>query len=310
MSLLSKIPREQKVWLKAQLVEARRRFVQTFLSFDAQQLLACLRSLGVRPGDSVMLHSAFGAQFGFRGSVEELTNVFLDAVGPEGNLLMVSLPYRSSSFDYLSSGRQFDVRKTPSMMGLVSEFFRRRPGVLRSLHPTHPILAYGPKAEWFVAEHPNSPFPCGPGTPFDRLVGVDGKALFYNVPFATFTFFHYLEHLVSPDLPFPLYLEKPAEVQVIDAAGAPRTVRTFVFAPEVIPRRRFPVLEEEMEKRHFIHSARVGASRILAVKVRDAIDCVSDMRRHGRFFYDMSDLRQVAPASGRPGSRGVKGAQI
>ena len=67
--------------------------------------------------------------------------VFLDVLGPTGNLLMVSLPYRSSSLQYLSTLKCFDVRKTPSMMGLVSAYFRRRAGVLRSLHPTHPVLA-------------------------------------------------------------------------------------------------------------------------------------------------------------------------
>ncbi len=227
MPVLPRFPRSYKVWLKAKLLEARRVSVRAFLSYDADRLAVCLRSLGLRPGDSVMLHSAFGAHFGFRGTIEELTNVFLDVVGPEGHLLMVSLPYRSSALEYLSNLKRFDVRNTPSMMGLVSEHFRRRTDVLRSLHPTHPVLVHGPKAHWFVDEHPTCAFPCGPGTPFDRLVSVDGKAVFFNVPFATFTFFHYLEDLVSSDLPFPLYTEKPFSVRVIDEAGQPRTVTTY-----------------------------------------------------------------------------------
>ena len=109
-----------------------------------------------------MLHSAFEPFHGFRGTIEELTNALLEAIGPEGNLLMVSLAYGSSSLEYLKNLKLFDVRKTPSMMGLVSEFFRRRPNVLRSLHPTHPMLALGPKAEWIVADHELSEYPLWP----------------------------------------------------------------------------------------------------------------------------------------------------
>lgn len=242
-----------------------------------------------------MLHSAFGAQYGFLGSPDELADVLLATVGPAGHVLMVSLPYRSSSLAYLQRGRQFDVRKTPSMMGLVSEFFRRRPGVVRSLHPTHPILVFGPKADWFVADHPNCVHPCGPNTPFDRVLQANGKALFFNVPLDTFTFFHYLEHIVAPFLPFPVYTDELFEVPVIDADGNKRTVRTHVYAENTIRRRRFPILEEALRSRGHVRSARVGASELLAVDVRDAVETVLAMHRAGRYFYDMSDLAPPPP---------------
>jgi aminoglycoside 3-N-acetyltransferase len=303
MSVLSRIPRSYKIWLKAKLLEARRVFVRTFLSYDAERLNVALRSLGVRQGDSVMLHSAFGEHFGFRGSIEELTKTFTDAVAPNGHLLMVSLPYRSSALEYLGTLKQFDVRNTPSMMGLVSELFRRRRDVLRSLHPTHPVLVHGPRAHWFVDEHPTCVYPCGPGTPFDRLASVDGKAVFFNVPFAMFTFFHYLEHLVSSDLPFPLYTEKPFSVRVIDEMGNPRTVTTFAFSAEAISRRRFHVLEDELRRRKLILERRVGNSRILAVRIRDAVDCVEDLRRKGRYFYELTDLPMPQPVSTEEATR-------
>lgn len=297
MSVLSKIPRSYKVGFKAKLLEARRLYVRAFLSYDATQLMDCLRSLGVRSGDSVMLHSSFGPHYGFRGAIEQLTGVFLDAVGPEGNLLMVSLPYRSSSLQYLSKLKYFDVRKTPSMMGLVSEYFRHRADVLRSLHPTHPVLACGAKAEWFVAGHQLFEYPCGPGTPFEKLEQLDGKVVFFNVPFATFTFFHYLEHLVAPDMPFSLYTEQPFVVPVIDRKGEWTTVKTFVFSLEAIRRRRFLVLEDELRRRQLIQERRVGNSRLLLIRVRDAVDCVRDMHRRGQTFYDLSDLPEFSRKS-------------
>jgi len=294
MSILSTSLRAYKVGLKAKLLEARRLFVRAVLSYDAPRLSACLRALGIRPGDSVMLHSAFARHHGFRGTIEELTNVFLDAVGPDGNLLMVSLPYRSSSLQYLSNLKLFDVRTTPSMMGLVSEHFRHRPDVLRSLHPTHPMLANGPKADWLIADHESCKYPCGTGSPFEKIAELDGKAVFLNVPFATFTFFHYLEHRVSPGIPLPLYSDQPFQVPVVDRMGARRTVTTSVFSSEAIRRRRFHVLEDELRRRGLIHERRVGNSCIMAVRLRDTIDCVDEMCRDGQYFYDLAGLPERA----------------
>ena len=292
MLLLSRLPRPWKAWLRAQYAEAERWYVRAFRSYGADELAACLRSLGVRPGDTVMLHSAFGSRYGFRGTIDDLTRVFLDAIAPGGNLLMVSLPYRSSTLDYLSPLKCFDVRKTPSMMGLVSEYFRRRAGVLRSLNPSHPVLAHGPDAESIVAGHEDCLYPCGPGTPFEKLAALDGRAIFFNVPFATFTFFHHLEHLVSAEMPFPLYTDRPLEVPVIDWQGQPRTVRTYAFSREAIRRRRFEVLERELRRRGLIRGCRVGASRLEMVRVRDTVECAREMMRRGQHFHDFEEARR------------------
>jgi aminoglycoside 3-N-acetyltransferase len=296
MRLTSLIPRHVRLAAKAWLYSARRSAIKTFRSYDAAALLRAVRSLGIVPGDAVMLHSAFEPHHGFRGSADALIDVFLDAVGPTGHLLMVSLPYRSSSLAYLKSGRRFDVRRTPSMMGMVSEMFRRRPGVLRSVHPTHPTLAFGPQAERFVAAHPNCRYPCGPGTPFDELVNDNGKLLFFNADFGTITFFHWLEHLVHEHLPFPLYTEPPFEVTLIDADGRPRVVTTHVFTEETIRRRDFPIFEKAMVERGAIRSCCVGNSRILVVELKDCIACTLEMLAAGCFFYDLSGL---PPASGK-----------
>ncbi len=291
MFLLSRLPRSWKVWLRAQYAEAERWYVRAFRSYGPGELAAALRALGVASGDTVMLHSAFGSRYGFRGTIDELTRVFLDVLGPTGNLLMVSLPYRSSSLQYLSTLKCFDVRKTPSMMGLVSEYFRRRAGVLRSLHPTHPVLALGPDAQAIVAGHEDCLYPCGPGTPFEKLADRDGKVVFLNVPFATFTFFHHLEHLVSAEMPFPLYTDAAFTVPVVDRRGQSRTVSTYAFSPDAIRRRRFDVLENGLRRRGLIRGGRVGATRIQMVRVRDAIDCTRDMLAKGQYFYDVAEAQ-------------------
>ena len=287
-SLLSKLPPLPKSRLRGFYLERKKRFVETFLSYSPEELERALIELGVKSGDTVLVHSSFNPHSGFQGSPEKLIDVFLKTVGPEGNLLMVSLPYSTSSISYLQKLKLFDVRKTPSRMGMISELFRRRPGVLRSLHPTHPMLAYGPKAEWIVAGHEDCLYPCGPGTPFEKLAQLNGKILFFYVGFTYLTFFHYLEHLVHKKLPFPLYTDKPFDVPVIDANGKERTVKTYVFTPDAIKRRRPDPLERDFWRRGVIKKGRVGATRLLLVDANKAIASALDMLRRGVYFYKMS----------------------
>jgi aminoglycoside 3-N-acetyltransferase len=295
MSLLSKVRPQYKLWAKARLNRARGLWVRTFRSYGAPQFLAALRSLGVSPGDTIMVHSSFSGQDGFRGTVDNLIDVLIEAVGPEGNLMMVSLPYRSASADYLARIKKFDVRNTPSMMGLVSEFFRRRGDVVRSLSPSHPVLARGAKARWLIADHSSCLFPCGPGTPFDKLAQLDGIAIFFNVSLSTFTFFHYLEHLVAPNLPFALYSSELYQIPVVDERGETRTVATYAFSRDAIRRRRDYILHQALRKRGALAEGRIGNSRIMAVRVRAAVDCVLEMAREGQYFYDMSGSQSSSP---------------
>jgi aminoglycoside 3-N-acetyltransferase len=286
--VLSKLPPVPKSRLRGFYLERKRRFIDAFLSYDSEELERTLHKLGVCHGDTVLVHSSFNPYTGFQGSPEELIDVFLKSIGPDGNLLMVSLPYSTSSISYLEKLNLFDVRKTPSRMGMISELFRRRPGVLRSLHPTPPMLAYGPKAEWIVAGHEDCLYPCGPGSPFEKLALLNGKILFFYVGFVYLTFFHYLEHQVHKRLPFPLYTDKPFDVPVIDRDRNERIVKTYVFTRDAIKRRRFKDLEREFWRRGVIRKGRVGATRLLLVETAEVIARTQDMVRRGVFFYRFS----------------------
>ena len=235
-----------------------------------------------------MLHSGFGRDTGFTGKVDAFTDAILDALGDDGTLVMPSLPYRGAAIDYLSGLELFDVRKTPSMMGLVSEFFRRRDNVLRSVNPMHPVCAVGRDAEWLVAGHENAVYSCGPDTPWSRLLDVDAKVVFFDTGFASFTFFHHIEHVVSPELPFALYAESPFDVPVSDREGNRRIVRTHAFSREAIGRRRFAVFEEELRQLGLIKGRRLGNTTLLLTSVRDAIGHAERMIENGRYFHDIS----------------------
>jgi aminoglycoside 3-N-acetyltransferase len=170
-----------------------------------------------------------------------------------------------------------------SMMGLVTEMFRRREGTLRSLHPTHPVLALGKDAGWLVAGHERCLFPCGRGSPFEKIHQAKGKILFFDVSFRSITFFHYVEDLLKERLPFPVYDERLFSVPVVDAEGNSRTLQTYAFSKTM--RRKAEVLESEMERRGKIARGRIGNSRFCLVTAEDVVACFTDMVASGNLPY-------------------------
>ena len=275
----------QKRALKARLHQARQRLVRALRSYDAAQLTKQLRRMGIVETDTLLVHSNFEPLSGFTGTPMDVVNAFAALVGERGNLLMVSIPFRGTAYDHLAQGKVFDVRKTLSMMGLITEMFRRRPGTLRSLHPTHPVLALGRDAPWLVANHEDCRYPCGPGSPFEKFHSLGGKILFFDVGFGAITFFHYVEHLLIGDLPFPVYDERVFETKAVNAAGENCLVRTQVYTREYP--RSAEKLEAEMRRRGKIQTGRVGNSRLLLVTAADVVDCQTAMVKAGNFPYNV-----------------------
>jgi len=277
---------KQKRVLKSKFNEVRNKLVRTLFRYDAVKLKLRLTQIGITATDSLMVHANFGPDSGFRGTPLDLVNALVDLVGAKGNLLMVSLPFRGAAYDYLALGKRFNVKKTISMMGLVTEMFRRREGTLRSLHPTHPVLAFGKDAQWLVAEHDRCLYPCGPGSPFDKFRQLKGKILFFDVSFGAITFFHYVEDLLKDRLPFPVYDDRLFSVTAVDSKGEIRMIQSYAFNKE-IPRGA-QKLEAEMLLRGKLLKGRIGNSQLMLVTAEDVVACQTAMVEAGNYPYDLS----------------------
>jgi aminoglycoside 3-N-acetyltransferase len=280
----------QKRAVLSKINEAKKLFASALLSYDGAKLKARLRSAGISEGDTLLVHSNFKPDSGFQGTPLDLVNALAEAVGEKGNLLMVSIPFRGAAYDYLSLNKPFNVKKTISMMGLNTEMFRRREGTLRSLHPTHPVLACGKDAERLVADHERCLYPCGHGSPFDKFRRLKGKILFFDVRFGAITFFHYVEDLLKDRLPFPVYDERLFSVTAIDSKGENRVIQTYTFNKAI--RRSAKKLEAEMLRQGKILKGRVGNSRFMLVMAEDVVSCQTAMVEAGNYPYDLSGGRQ------------------
>jgi aminoglycoside N3'-acetyltransferase/acyl carrier protein len=273
-------------YLKRQYLKAKSSFTKRFLSYPPLQLEDKLKEMGLTDGDSVYMHSAFKAFNGFSGGPQQVIDCILNVIGNSGNLLMLSMPYTGATEDYLKATKVFDVTKTESSMGIITEIFRRKKEVVRSLNPAHPILALGPDAGWIISDHDKTMYSCGKGSPFEKILKFNAKALFFDVPFWTMTFFHFLEDKFKDLSPVKLYDDEPIENTVINSNGAKITVKTYVFSEMARKSRSFRALYCSLRSRNLMKTAKIGNTKLILVNLSDVICCSQDLVYEGIHFYD------------------------
>jgi len=80
-------------------------------------------------------------------------------------------------------------------MGLITEVFRKRRDVRRSLSSTHSLAGWGKKSEKILEGHEKCSVTCGPGSPFEKICQEEGKILLIGVDHRVNTTLHYVENV-------------------------------------------------------------------------------------------------------------------
>jgi aminoglycoside 3-N-acetyltransferase len=156
-------------------------------------LRASLQHLGLARGDVLLVHSSLRALGGVEGGADAVADTFLDLVGPEGLLVVPT-----HTWDTVNDRQPvWHETYTPSHTGILTNVVRKRPGAIRSLHPTHSVAALGNRAAEFCAGHENDGSPCSPTSPYGRLLDWGGKIVLLGVDLTRCTYFHCLEEIAG-----------------------------------------------------------------------------------------------------------------
>jgi aminoglycoside 3-N-acetyltransferase len=172
---------------------------------------ANLLALGVRPGGVLLVHSSLKSMGHVPGGPETVIQGLLKTLGDAGTLLLPSLTYETVT----RHKPVFDVRATPSCVGAITEYFRTRPGTLRSLHPTHSVCGIGHLAKELTAKQALDSTPCGPNSPFRLLPEIKGQILMLGCGLRPNTSMHAIEELVVP----PYLFNPPIIYTLTDGHG-------------------------------------------------------------------------------------------
>jgi aminoglycoside 3-N-acetyltransferase len=188
-------------------------------------LSIALSDLGISPGEHVLTHSSLKSVGHVEGGAATVVTALREAVGPDGTALFPTHTWGPNQNP--DNPPAFDARTARSVVGLVSETARTMPGGIRSLSPTHSVVAFGAQAEWLCGAHHRSLTPCGVDSPYERLCQVGGKILLLGCDHESNTSLHMVEELA--DLPYQM-IPGFAEYAITGIDGQPVQIRARFHA--------------------------------------------------------------------------------
>lgn len=211
--------------------------------WTANDLGGHLQRLGVRDGDTVMVHAAV-SRIGLMLNGPDTVIDALRATVGAGGTIMGYTDWEAPYFDLLDEDGRLDERLRPHVQpfrpassraaranGVLVELLRTTPGALRSGNPGASVAALGRRAAALTADHPLQ-YGYGPGSPLARLVDLEGKVLMLGAPLDTMTLLHHAEHLADLEGKRTVAYEVPLEV---DGATVWHRVEEFDTSRAVVP---------------------------------------------------------------------------
>jgi aminoglycoside N3'-acetyltransferase len=186
-----------------------------------------IEDAGIGKGSAVLVHSGISELIGDPAHkvnpaeyARSLIAMLQDVVGAEGTIVMSTDSIRDArAFSYAQ--RVFDPARAPSWRGTISEMFRQRPDVVRSVHPWCNATAWGHHAQWLVRDHlACQPFAMSKQSPWFRLTEVDAKILYIGcAPHNANLCIVLPQHIMGDDYPAPAFLDKPIALRIKTDAG-------------------------------------------------------------------------------------------
>lgn len=192
---------------------------------DFREILA--QDLKLNEGDLVYIHSGMdGLNLAF--PFYRILFLIREVIGASGTVLFPTYPnHRISSYEYLRLGKVFDVRRTPSYTGILTEFARRQRNAVRSLHPTKSVCAIGPAAREITATHHLSPYPYDTCSPYYKLIEGGGRIIGLGASTNYISFGYCVDDALKEQFPVRVYHDKIFDAPCINYAGERVTVSTY-----------------------------------------------------------------------------------
>ena len=268
--------RELKRIVDATLKLGRGKYLTLKIAADGvvtrEKIAGALISLGVKKGDSLLVHSSATGLGYVEGGPDAVIDGFLDAVGDGGNIAAAALttPYIGFEGEVNKSlaYRPYSPENINAVWtGLIPKTLFARPGAIRSPHASHSWVAFGPDARALTEGHGMLTPPASPDSPMAKVLARNGKAVFFGCSLSSNTFLHFLEDVSGLE-----YLRN-AVVKIKDARG---NLRTAIIPRNLPGHRDFYRRDAEnvkfykraAERGLRIREAELGAGKIYVMELR------------------------------------------
>lgn len=262
--------------------------------YTKSDLIRHIRALGIRPTDTVMVHTSLKS-IGIIDPEDSTTaEIYIDAlreVMSEGLLLIPTHTWATVRED----GQQFDVRTSLPCIGAVptaavtlaaQAYDAGRTDCIRSLHPTHSVVAFGKTAREYVAGDSFAQTPASREGSFGKLYEADAKILLVGVNQGRNTFFHAVDEYL--DIPNRL-CDHPVQLTVRDYDGH-ITARTLTRHSHSMSD-FFMNYESYLEHRGAVEFGRIGDALVRVCHARACTHAIAELWKHAD--HDLCEKNEI-----------------
>jgi aminoglycoside 3-N-acetyltransferase len=244
-----------------------------------EKLVEGFRGLGVEEGDTLLVHSSYKSFGEVDGGPQTVIRALEAALGTDkdGTLIMPTF-----NFDF-NRGVPWDVRTTPSKMGVLTELVRTDPRAKRVFHPFYSFAILGKHAGMLGSLRYKSSYERN--SVFGKLRDLDGKIMVIGLSYTnSMTFFHHIEQMEGVDYRFL----KQFTGEVVDEDGETYT-DTFEMLVRDIDKGVITEVDPMgrlMEKAGVIQSARIGEADVKLMKANEVYEFTArEMKRDPHLLY-------------------------
>lgn len=180
--------------------------------YTKQELKDMIKEMDIEPTDTVFIHSSMKSIGEVVGGADTVLDSFMEYLA-DGLLILPTHTWASMS----ETHNMFDPNEEPSCVGILTNLFMKREGVVRSLHPTHSVAAYGKDSKEYIKGEEEVSTPCAVGGCYDRLRDRKAKILLLGVNHIRNTFIHGVEEVLQVPERFT---EKPVLFKIVMPDGS------------------------------------------------------------------------------------------
>ncbi|MFD0712611.1 AAC(3) family N-acetyltransferase [Paenibacillus sp. GCM10027626] len=240
------------------------------MSVTAGDIVCAFRVVGVAPSDTVLIHSSMKSFGKVEGGPLAVIQAAKEAVTDKGTVVFPTLVQQ----DFANAYRNWDICRSPSDVGLITETFRQLPDSIRSDQATHSVAAWGSKAVDITGEH--SAY--GPrmgvfgdycfsySSPWQKMYFAEARIVFIGIDTVYNTFKHFSEYLLVEH-----YLSSIADPR--RKCEAMSMIARHNIAG-VWPFHDATKTQALLEERGLVTYARCGDSLLTSLKANDYVDQV------------------------------------
>ena len=270
---------------------AKRKLVR----LDEAKILEALQTYGAFKTDLLMVHSSLSACGSIEGGPATVINALRSWISDR---VALAMPTHTWSYpDKTGVAPIYDYKSTPSVVGTITNYYWREPGVFRSLHPSHSLACGGPNAEQLCANHEFFETPCGAGTPYRRIAEGNASVLMFGATMDSYTLFHTAEDAAQS--PY-LYVPEQVTLRTRAADGTVKSVQ--MWKQDMGVARRFEATVDWLAEQGLLVRRKLGLSELLFIPSARAVHetMVTTLQRDPLFLVDEKArpevLRRSKPA--------------